>query len=770
MRILTRYVLREVTAHALIGVAIFTFVLFTRDLGHILELVVRASAPLPSVVEIFSFTIPLALTYTLPMSVLVGILIGLSRLAADSEITAMRASGMGVWSFLRALSMFVLGAWLLALVNGIYVAPRSQAALGHLEDRLKGSQVSFEIQPRVFYEGFPKIVVYVQDVKTAQGAAVWKGVFMADLSDASNPKITLAREGVVISEAPDRLHLHLVDGSEHETDPKDSDHYQISTFEQTDIPIELPSTENKSDESLPASVMDTNALLHKAVASDSVTARWYLIEFHRRLALPTACLVLALVGIPLGLSSKKSGKSGGFVLTILLVFTYYVVSLVGVSLARQGRVSPWFGAWLADLVFFALGIFLLFRAEKRPFELASLRIRRNAASRVASNGRVGRENAFQRAASRRRVFSASFPTLLDDYVLRDFFVYLGMILSAFLVLVLVFTLFELLGDILRNKVPALVVAEYLLNVTPYLLYNVAPLVMLLAVLVTFGLMQRSNEITAIKATGTSIYRIVSPVIVAAAVLAGALFFADQLYLPHTNKRQEALHNQIKGKPAQTYLRPDRKWIFGQNNDIYYYQFFDPDRDQFGNISVFRLDKPTFSITRRVHAERAHWAENLNRWIYEKGWERSLKVSAIDNYRPFEVSTFPDLPETPAYFKKEVKQYNEMNYGELHNYIRDLQQSGFDVVRLRMQLHAKLSYPLITLIVAILAVPFAISTGKRGAITGIAVGVGVTVFYIVVTRFFEAMGNQSLLPAALAAWSPDLIFALVGGYLILKVPT
>src|SRR3974390_3528933 len=187
MRMLARYILREVTAHALIGVAIFTFVIFTRDLGHILELVVRASAPLPSVAEIFFYTVPIALTYTLPMSVLVGILIGLSRLAADSEITAMRASGMGVWSFLRSLSIFVLAAWLLALGNGLYTAPRSQAALAHLEDRLKGSQVSFEIQPRVFYEGFPRYVLYVHDVKTAEGAAVWKGVFMADVTDAANP-------------------------------------------------------------------------------------------------------------------------------------------------------------------------------------------------------------------------------------------------------------------------------------------------------------------------------------------------------------------------------------------------------------------------------------------------------------------------------------------------------------------------------------------------------------------------------------------------------
>src|SRR5579862_6245190 len=250
MRILTRYILREVTAHALIGAGIFTFVLFTRDLGHILELVVRASAPLPSVAQIFFFTVPMALTYTLPMSVLVGILIGLSRLAADSEITAMRASGMGVWSFLRILSIFVLTAWALAMANGLYIAPKSQEALGHLEDRLKGSQVSFEVQPRVFYEGFPKIVLYVQDVKSAQGAAVWKGVFMADLTDASNPRITLAKEGIVVSEGQDRLHLHLIDGSAHETDPKDASHYQISTFEQTDIPIDLPSSENKPDESI----------------------------------------------------------------------------------------------------------------------------------------------------------------------------------------------------------------------------------------------------------------------------------------------------------------------------------------------------------------------------------------------------------------------------------------------------------------------------------------------------------------------------------------
>jgi LPS export ABC transporter permease LptF/LPS export ABC transporter permease LptG len=776
IRILTRYILREVTSHAIIGVAIFTFVLFTRDLGRILELVVRASAPLPSVAEIFFYTVPLALTYTIPMSVLVGILIGLSRLAADSEITAMRASGMGVWSFGRVLSIFIFAAWLLALGNGVYLAPWSLASLGRLEDQLKGSQASFEVQPRVFYEGFPKIVLYVQDVHTAQGAAVWKGVFLADISDPANPRVTLAHEGILVPEGQDRLHLHLIDGSTHETDPQLADHYQISTFQQTDIPIELPQTETKSDEQIPVGLIPTSALPEHARHVDSVSARWYLIEFHRRIALPTACLVLAMVGIPLGLSSKKSGKSGGFVLTIVLVFIYYFVSVVGVSLARQGKVTPMLGAWLANIVFFAAGAFLLWKAERRPIELSGFRLFKRqvqAGNGHRSNFRMPRRDpasAFERAASRKRVFSASFPTLLDDYILRDFFLYLAMIVSTFLVLLLVFTLFELLGDILRNQTPFSVVAEYLLNVAPYLLYSVAPLMMLLAVLITFGLMNRSNEITAIKATGTSIYRTVTPVMIAAAILSAGLFFADQFYLPHSNTRQEALHNQIKGKPPQTYLRPDRKWIFGQHSDIYYYQFFDTDRDQFANVTIFQIDPASFTIAERIHALRAHWADNMDRWVFEQGWERTLRGAAIENFRTFDVSTFPELSESPSYFKKEVKQYSEMNYEELHRYIRDLQQSGFDVVRLRVQLNKKLSFPLITLIMAVLAVPFSLSAAKKGAITGVAVAVGIAVVYTVVSRLFEAMGDLSQLPPALAAWSPDLIFVLVGAYLVLKIPT
>ncbi|MFI5113060.1 MAG: LptF/LptG family permease [Terriglobales bacterium] len=772
MRILTRYILSEVLSHALIGVAIFTFVIFLRDLEHILEVVVRNSAPLPSVAEIFFLTMPGALTITIPMAVLVGILIGLSRLAADSEVTAMRASGIGPGTFVRTIAIFVSIAWVLALANNVFIAPRSASALARLQNRLKSSQVSFEIQPRVFYEDFKNLVLYVQDASSAEGAALWKGVFVADISNPSAPKITLAQSGIAVSQGMDKLRMHLENGSQHETVPRQPEQYAISTFAETDLPIQLPEVRNPANTVTPAAEMSTSDLLQR-MRENGPRSRVYAIEFHRRLALPTACIVLALVGIPLGLSAKKGGKSTGFVLTIGLVFLYYFLSLAGMSMARQGKIAAGPGLWLGNIVFFFGGLFLLWRSERMPIDIFSLRhwwaeLASRFKARVPAVRGAG--DAFERAANRKRMFSARFPLIIDDYILRDFFAYLGMILSTFLMLMLVFTFFELLGDIVRNRVPLVMVGQYLINVTPYFIYNTTHISVLLAVLVTFGLMQKANEITAMKATGISIYRVILPVMVIAAILATGLFFFEQLYLPHANKRQDALRNQIKGKPAQTYLRPDRKWIFGQRSDIYYYEFFDAESNRFGSISIFEFDPKTFELRKRIYATRAHWSDTLQKWVFEQGWERTFRGSAIEAYHPFDVETFAELREPPGYFKKEVKQSSEMNYDELNNYIHDLQQSGFDVVRLRVQLQKKFAFPIITFVMAMLAVPFALTAGRRGALAGVATAVGIAVVYFIVSGLFEAMGNTNQLPPALAAWSPDLLFALAGGYMILKVPT
>lgn len=794
MRILTRYILKEVSSHALLGVLLFTFILFMRDLGRLLELVVRNSAPLPSVGEIFLFTLPTAFMVTLPMGVLVGILIGLSRMAADSEVTAIRASGMGAAMFVRVVSIFAIAAWLLGMFNSVYVAPRAARALTGLQNRLKTSQASFEIQPRVFYEEFKDHVLYVQDAVPSKGQSLWRGIFLADVTDPSSPSITLAERGALLSESPEKIRFHLEDGTQQELVPKAKDQYSITTFDSTDLPVELPNTSERDVRDLqPVAELSLHGLLRNAAheradgaslakvdpASSSyayLKARYYQIEFHRRFAFPTACLVLALVGIPLGLSAHKGGRSAGFVLTIVLVFVYYFFSLVGVSLARQGKLSPWLGVWAGNIFFFLCGLFLLWRIDRMPLDLSFFN-RVGAAARTALNAVLqrlpgfgnGRGMAAYRQKPRRR-YGARFPLILDNMILRDFAVYLTMILASFLILALVFTFFELLTDIVRNKVSFIVLAAYLLNLSPSLIYLMAPMSVMLAVLITFGLLQKSSELTAMKATGFSIYRATFPVIVLAGVFATGLFIFDQAYIPHTNRRQEILRNQIKGKPPQTYLQADRKWIFGESNQIYYYQVFDPDTDRFGGISVFEFDPATFQLTRRVHATGAHWEPSLKKWVFEDGWVRSLQGASIQEYRTFDVSTFPELAEDPSYFKKEVRQSSEMDYEELRNYIHDLQQSGFDTVRLKVQLQKKIAYPLITLVMAVLAIPFSAQSRRGGALAGVAIALGVAIVYWVTAGVFEAMGNANQLPAFLAAWGPDVIFALAGGYLLLRVPT
>ncbi len=193
------------------------------------------------------------------MGVLVGILVGLSRLAADSEVTAIRASGMGVGMFVRSVAIFAIGAWLLGMANSIYIAPDSAVALDHLQDRLKASQASFEIQPRVFYEDFKNIVLYVQDAIPTKGQALWRGIFLADISDPASPKITLAQRGALLTDGPNKLRFHLEDGTQQEAVPKVKDQYSITTFDNTEIPLALPSDESKPHDLLPVAELDLHA-------------------------------------------------------------------------------------------------------------------------------------------------------------------------------------------------------------------------------------------------------------------------------------------------------------------------------------------------------------------------------------------------------------------------------------------------------------------------------------------------------------------------------
>ena len=796
MRIFTRYILREITGYALLGGVLFTFILFMRYLLPLMELTVRGVASPFDILRLIGYLLPGFFSFTIPMAVLIGILLGLSRLAADSEITAMRASGLGILSFVRIVSIFAVAFWILGLANSLFVAPRAAQALLNYEDASKTSQATVEVQPRVFYEDFKNYVLYAQDViPGANGTAIWRHVFIADLTKPASPHIITANDATVLAGPAQTLRLELAHGSRHDISTTDPGQYDITTFVTTDLPMQTGQQEEGSHLTRLNTRNEAIALpqlWRLAHGTGTAAARPYLIELHNRFAYPTACLVLMLVGVPLGLSSKRGGKGAGFVATLGLVFIYYFLSSMGIAFARQGKLSPALGVWGANILFALAGFLLLQQIARggavlelfanlgRGFTQLFDRIRRNTAAGDQLRAQhIGDGAIMQRM---RRALRIRFPLILDEYVMGSFLRIFALVLVSLIVLFIIFTFFELIGDILRYRTPLVVVGDYLLNLVPFILNLVLPLCSLVAVLITFGALNRNSELTAMKATGISLYRIVAPMLVVATLLSGLLFIFDETYLPAANRRQEALLSEIKGKPAQTFLRPDRKWMSGQSsasgdtttNDeptrIFYYQFFDPGNNVFANLTVFEFQPGTFNLTRRIFAQSARWDDNLNGWVFEDGWQRTFRGESTASYQPFAVSTFPEIHEQPSYFKKEDRQSEQMSYTELATYINDLKQSGFDTMRLRVQLNRKLAYPLMTLVLAILAIPFSLFAGKRGGIAGVGTAIGVAICYWVIAGIFENLGDVNSLPAILAAWSPDLLFAIAGTYLLLRTPT
>jgi LPS export ABC transporter permease LptF/LPS export ABC transporter permease LptG len=779
MRLIDRYICRQVFSHALLGLGIFSFVFFVPQLVRLMDLVVRRSASWQTLGILFLCTLPGILIFTLPMGVLVGVLIALGRMSADSELIAMSALGFGRRRLLVPIGMLAVGATLITFCMTLWLGPLSVRTFRMLEDRLRTGQASFQVAPRVFDERFPRLVLYVNDIDST--ATRWKGVFLAGTDAADVSRLTLAEEAIVIADRNEgKLELHLRNGSVHEFSVNEPGNYSLSAFAARDLPVEA-----RGLEAGPASVPSIPGRTMRTLFRESRGgARDVSVEVQRRLAFPFACISFALLAVPLGARPRRGGRAAGFLITLLLICGYYLMFTIGAGLSRQGAVPVWVGIWSANVLTAALGLFLLPRLERMPggsrwstafasiagWRIWKIFLREGPATQVRKTPGSTGDQAPRRGPFTKRKGRGGIPQLLDIYLLRSFLYYFVLLTLGFILLFEVFTFFELLDDIAQHRTRLLDVINYFVYLASYLFYQLAPLAALVAVLVTMGIMTKNNELVAFKAGGISLYRISFPLLLAGVMLAGALIGLDDTYLPYANQRQDALRNQIKGRPPQTYYQPRRQWIFGQNAKVYNYEFFDPDQQLFGNLNVFELDPATFDIKRRVFAARAHWDNQQGLWILESGWVRDFYHGQVSHYEPFLADALKELNEPPSYFNREVRQSYQMTWWELRQYIRDLRQAGFDVARLSVQLQKKLSFPLIAPIIILLAIPFSILVGTRGAIGGLATGVAIAIVYWAASALTEAMGSVGQLPPLLAGWAPDTIFGFLGLYFFLKMPT
>jgi LPS export ABC transporter permease LptG len=833
-RLIDRYLIKEILPYFLLSLLLLTAIIFAQEASRFSELLVvssRSGVPMQALGKIMAALVPGIAVFTIPLSLLVGTLVGLGRLSGDSEIIALGASGLSRFRVLRPIIAFALVVASAMLYITFNVLPRSISNLNNLKSNqaLVFQGITTQIKPRVFEESIPKKVIYIEEIDRQTN--IWHNIFIVDTSDTQGGmKIFTAKTGSLrqtenVQGKPQMPEMYLQFGSSHQTtaprvadeDPTEEkaneneasdkpltpeeetlrannrekkrlrfqQKYNTANFEAMAVGIDITG-DNKDDAANEKAAkreveeMEWNELI--AFTPEKEDAREWRAQIHKRLAYPAACLVFALLGVGFGISHVRTGRSFGLLLGLAITIIYYLLALSGEHAAVSGKLPAWLGIWMANIILTAVGFFVLYIQRKPGADalgvLSSLRhllpsLKKSPESKVKlaveKPALAKSSTASQKAV--RKILAARWPQLVDRLVIGDLLRFFFYIVSGFSVLFIIITLFQLLNSITKHNIEWLIVANYLLFLLPLIVNYTAPLAALVAVMITFGVLQKTSQVVALKASGLSIFRLAAPAIVISLFLAGLVFFNQDYIMPFTNPRQNNLRALIRSgqEPAQTFYQTTNQWIFGLDSRIFNYAYYNPTNNTFAQLNVIDLSQEPFGIKRRLYANRAIWDANERVWIMQDGWERSFEKDKLLSFEQFKERKVA-LAEQAEYFRRDFRGSQSLTFTELREKIVELSQAGFDVLDLKIALQSKIAFPTTCLIMVLVGLPFSFSVGKRGALYGVTIGIAIGLAYWGAIGLFEQMGRYDILPPVLAAWGPNLLFGTGGIYLFLTSRT
>src|SRR5262245_43948568 len=787
-RLLDRYLIREILLPFCLWLLLLTFVLIMPPILLNAEQLIAKGVAWPIVLRVLVTLIPQALGITIPMALLLGILIGLGRLSADREFVALQACGVSLFRVMRP----IVGLSLVSMAATAYVMivalPNANQTFRTITFNVIASKAESDIKPRVFFDQFPNRVLYVRDVPPSGG---WRDVFLADATRSGETTAYFAREGrLIVDRQKQRVELLLAQGTRHTTFTDKPEEYEGSSFDRLvlnmDADTVFPRTQlMKGDNE--KTIAELRATVAENAKNGAPTGSQYF-TIHQKFSIPTACLVLALIGVALGVSNRKDGKLAGFVVGIGVIFVYYVLLWTSRAGAISGQLWPAFAPWIPNIVLGIVGIGLvIWRAGSadQPIRIslpALGRTRRVAASSAGGATRSRRSGRRVVVVIRVPHMDLPRPTLLDFYISRE---YLRVFVLSFVSLVGLFyisTFIDMADKLFRGTATSGLLLRYFYWQTPQYVYYIIPLAGLVATLVTMGLLTKNSELIVMRACGISLYRSALPVLVFAAVCSGILFQLEEHVLPDSNREAQRLNAMIRGWPVQTFGVLDRRWIVGRSGDLYHYELFNPGVNQFSRLSVFRVDNVAWRLDSLTYAKDVNLARQPGNgsepsltWVAHNGWTRQFtmakrrnRIETAVNYQAF--AEQPISLEPPKFFNTPEPDADRMTYGELKRYVTELQSSGYSVIAYMVQLQRKVAFPFVTVIMTLLALPFAVTTGGRGALYGIGIGIVLAIVYWIALSVFAALGSGGAISPVLAAWAPNILFTAAAFVMLLTVRT
>jgi len=778
-----RYIIKEIIPPFFIGLLIYTFVLLMNQILQLSEIFITRGVSFRAAVEIFVYLIPSILAFTVPMAVLMGVLGGLGRLSSDSEIMAFKTLGISYRRLLRPVLIFSLCGWLLTSYLALYLAPHSNYKLVQTLYQSVLTKVQFKIHPREFNESIPNTVIFIQGITQERD---WENIFIYFSDPPEEPRVISAKKGR-LNFYPERKRaiLELFNGVLHSYPLSDSEKYGVTSFKRIEEEINVESLFTSISEKKRVREKDIGELFKdiKLIKQDlaklreekgetnekefAYSRRWkdyisYWVEIHKKFSLPFACLIFGMLGLPLGASTRKGGRTNGFTISLGIILIYYVLITAGEKMAMDGKIYPLLGIWGPNILLLLVGFYLFLKSlkESRLFPGFFRFLGR----------RRGKESYLKK-----RIFSRSwprlplrFPNILDRYTIRKYLAIFLLVFFSLLLISVIVTFFERIDNVYEHNKPIVLLFEFIRYSIPEFIHYILPVTALTTALLSLGFLTKFNEITAMKACGISIYRIILPVLFMAALVSFFSFYLQENVLPYSNKKAEEVWNKINDVSPRSYSYLDRRWVLSkEKNRIYHYNYFDPEKSVFSQLSIYDFDPSTWSFQRRIYSERGYLGDGhlslVDCWSRDFVNDRPTKFEKKEKIELMEV-------EDRSYFLKEWKEPDQMSYGELKQYIEELEEKDFETVRFKVDLNYKISFPLASLIMSLLGIPFAFSMGKRGTLVGIGLSIVIAMVYWGGIGIFKSLGYLNYMDAFLAAWSPNLIFGLIGLYLIFTLRT
>ena len=784
MRILDRYVIREILPPFLIALLVFTFILIIPFIIELAEQMIAKGVPWTTLLQLMATLVPGVAALTIPMALLIGILVAMGRLSADREVVVLMACGVSPYRLLQPVLFLGVICWGVASWVMLEAMPNANQTFREISNKIVMDRAEGEVRPRIFFEDFPNLVLYVNEVP--MGGTGWNDVLAADSRDPAQQVIYLAKHGrMVIDRTARTIQMVLEDGTRHRTDLNNPTNYEVARFQSTILTLDPESVfprqgPARGDRELPIEQLAARA---EEMRAQGLSPHNQVMEIHKKFSIPVACFVFALLGLALGASSRKDGKLAAFVLGIGVIFAYYVVMYGGEALAKGHWMPAWLAMWLPNFLLGFAGLVLLAlrsRSAGSPIRISLpgwLSRRAPATAAAITRTGAGVSTRIDRAVIVVKVpqFSLPGPRLLDVYLAKQYFRILGMTTVGMLGLFYISTFVDLSDKWFKGQTSLGMLAQFLLWSTPEWLTYILALAVLLSSLVTIGLLTKNSELVVMRACGISLYRTALPLVLFACAASAVLFAMEERLLATANRNADRLKHIIRTGSPQTFGVMNRKWMVGRNGEVYHYQFYDPRQRELNSLSVFNFDEAAHTIRSRVFAAKAVYAPaagptgQVPQWRLEQGWSREFGPrSQVKDFSQFTDRLAP--LEAADYFVTETREPDLMNFGQLRTYIGELRASGYNVLEHEVGLNRKVAFPFVTVVMTLLAIPFAVSTGKRGAMYGIGIGIVLALVYWVMISIFAAFGIGGLLDPVLAAWAPNLIFGAAAAFLLLTVRT